>query len=124
MGTHRVNALPPCLYHLSLPFAAADFVDVSGSVLIFATQSFFSRPNTMRELLRAYVKSKPLIVLMETDEARGAIPGEELLHRLSTAEHMYKEWGLHRDLAEWQCTQPSAGELVQALFSRQTIEVR
>ena len=97
--------------------------------------SYFQRPNTMRELLRAVFDGKPLVLLLETDEKRGALGGKkctdpcaEVRQLLADASARFgdEKWNLDGEMEEWMRAQPpqstrqhtpTVAETCKALFA-------
>ena len=100
----------------------AEAVDASSSVLVFCSRSYFSSPNCARELLRAVVLHRPIILLFESDANRGGLACDEVHRELTALIKQSIGWGLHAEVQEWGQTMPTAAELHDALFKNEPIE--
>ena len=103
-----------------------EYLDVSGTVLVFCTQGYFQSLNCMRELVRAVLKSKPIICMLEPEERHGRLTPEEILQQLRLAEARYDEWGLSEEVRQWHAEgldpMPTADALYAALFAEDAVE--
>ena len=111
----------------------AEYLDKSAVVLILVSEGYFNSPNCMRELLRAFVTGKPIVVLAEPDSKKGGMTSEQVMQQLREAEAPYKKhgeefpskyvmWGLAREVEGWGYHMPSADVLHTALFDVEPIE--
>ena len=89
-------------------------VDRSFTVLIFVTEGYFKSPNCMRELLRAVLLRKK-IVIMGTQGA-GGVTIDELEAKLRQALLRLNGWGLDAEVEHWGYSVPSACMLKQELM--------
>jgi hypothetical protein len=95
-----------------------DDVDISRTVLVFITSGYFIRKNCVRELLRAYVKDKGIIALIEMEALLAGMEPSQIRERLATTEAKLEEWGLAREVDEWNVAPlPTAHNLTEALLS-------
>jgi len=95
-----------------------DDVDISRTVLVFCTSGYFLRKNCVRELLRAYVKDKPITALIEMETVLAGMQRSQIPERLATTEAKLEEWGLAREVDEWNVAPlPTAQNLADALLS-------
>lgn len=95
-------------------------VDCSYMVLIFATEGYFKSPNCMRELLRAVLLRKKIVV-MGTQGADG-VTIDNLEAKLGEALLRLKGWGLDAEVEHWGHSVPSAPMLKQELMRRPPTE--
>ena len=116
--------------------AGAEYIDVSSSMLCFCTKKYFESRACARELLRAVLRGKPLITVMEPDASRGGLMRRDIV-RLLTVEryppHNRKDapasqdwvarWALDHEVAEWgYAAVPTGEQIVDALFKHSPIE--
>ena len=80
--------------------------------------------NCMRELLRAVIKKKPIVALLEPDASRGGLTARQVHHKFAAAQvnSMYSAWGLEAEVAEWGHAVPGPQQLGVAVFRRGQIE--
>ena len=104
------------------------YLNLSMQVLVFASAGYFESQNCMRELLRAYLTKKPIIVVLDSEVKHGGLTRHQILEELR---HVHAErldsWTLRAEVKEWEQTDgtgpmPSAEELWSHLFSRPVIE--
>ena len=95
-------------------------VDHSYTVLIFATEGYFKSPNCMRELLRAVLCRKKIVV-MGTQGADG-VRIDDLEAKLGEALLRLKGWGLDAEVEQWGYSVPSARVLKKELMRRPPTE--
>ena len=95
-------------------------VDRSYMVLIFATEGYFKSPNCMRELLRAVLRRKKIVV-MGTQGADG-VTIVNLEAKLGEALLRLKGWGIDAEVEHWGHSVPSAPMLKQELMRRPPTE--
>ena len=116
--------------------AGGEYVDKSSVILIFCATRYFESRACARELLRAIVRGKPLIAVLESEERHGALSKEEMVSllteprsragKLTKNEHM--DWVSHWELdAEMQkldtfSHMPTSDDVTAALFAREPIE--
>ena len=63
----------------------AEYVDASSVTLIFVSEGYFNSENCMRELLRAILTSKDLVVLLEPDARHGGLSAAQRRPRAALA---------------------------------------
>ena len=122
-------------------------VDCSHVVLVFCTDGYFKSPNCMRELLRAALVNKPIILMgtqVRANRGRGQTrpptllphypechalaqgPGTVAIHevegRLEWTMDQLAPWGLEDEIHEWGCEVPTAAQLCEALFRAPPVE--
>ena len=51
----------------------AEYVDVSSTILVLVTKGYFQSPNCMREMMRAVVTGKPIVVMLEPEASHGGL---------------------------------------------------
>lgn len=108
----------------------ADAIDMSQCVLCFLTKGFFDskvahrpsaaaprtpinradarvalRQNCIRELLRALLRAKPIVLMLETDIARnGGVPKAEVWPKFRHVfEQLITRWELDAEVERWRC---------------------
>lgn len=79
----------------------AESVDVSCVILVFCTQGYFNSSNCMRELLRAVAIKKPILTVLEPDEAKGRLTRSQIHAQLKEADRYYRRWGLTDEVRTW-----------------------
>ena len=90
---------------------AEDLVHAS-RVLVYLTAGYFSSPNCMREALWATVLRKDVVLLLETERAKGGITLDEAREHLSEAFHgRFDEWKLISELEAWITAHPAAAAM-------------
>jgi hypothetical protein len=116
--------------------AGAEYVDVSKVVLVFCTVKYFQSRACARELLRAVLKGKPLIAVLEPDSSRGGMDREAIRALLLTerfrphgqpqapADQPWAvKWALHDEVAAWGYSAVPTGEAIfDNLFREDPIE--
>ena len=124
----------------------AEYVDVSGAVLCFCTGRYLESRACAREIFRAVLTGKPLITVLEPDEARGGLTREvieAILLKARYAPHFKKatwfgsgeksmtwadRWQLDGEVAKWskewgyEVVVPTGEQIVTALFALPPIE--
>lgn len=109
----------------------AEYVDKSSAVLVFGTAMYFESRACARELFRALLLKKPLIVVLEPDAKRGSLSREAIRSLLTkqrfnakgepddNGEHTWvSKWGLDGEVAAWGYpSAPTGEEIAAALFS-------
>lgn len=118
--------LPSCVTFLDVDDlkkgAGGEFVDASVIILVCCTQRYFQSQACARELLRAVLRGKPLIALIEPEARHGAFTIEEIRETLSDDAWAYS-WGLEGEMAALGYDKmPTGQELVDALFADYPIE--
>ena len=78
----------------------------------------------MRELLRAVLKRKRLIALIELDDKRGGLETGQVYTSLVTVHQRktYSAWGLTAEVLNWGHSIPSPEQLRTAIFRREIVE--
>lgn len=116
--------------------SGAEYIDVSKVVLVFCTTKYFRSRACARELLRAVLRKKPLIAVIEPDEARGGLNRENITALLTVARYSsfrdpkgtadrtwVARWALDQEIASWGYEEIPAGEqIIDALFASPPIE--
>ena len=106
----------------------AEFVDRSVVVLIFLSDGYFHSKNCVRELLRAVMLQKPLIVLGEAESFHGGLTLEQVTEQLDAAATRLEYWGLRDEMVKWLendqslLDMPTAGILLDSLLGAPTLE--
>ena len=100
----------------------AESVDLSHALLVFYSQGYTNSVNCVRELLRAFVMQKPLILLVESEMSRGGLMLDDLRVQLSAARGRCARWGLTGEVESWGYTIPTVDELHEALMAHEPIE--
>ena len=95
-----------------------EYVDRSRVVLAFLTSGYFQSKNCMRELLRAVLKKKRILPLLEPDENRGAMTPMEMYQELMMVQQTgkYATWGLEAEVATWSHEIPRPNRMRSAIF--------
>ena len=107
----------------------AEFVDNSSMVLVFFSAGYSSSVNCMRELLRAAVTGKPLVIMLESEVKHGGLSETEVRNQLTEAStpytkgdctytSMYQMWGLDTEVTSWGFETPLPNVLSAMLFAR------
>ena len=117
--------LPSCVTFLDVDNlthgGGGDFVDTSEVVLVCCTQKYFASKACARELVRAVLRNKPLIALLEQEERSGAMTVDQIQKALPT--DWSDSWGF---LDEFQPlgfeALPSGDDIFNALFLQDAIE--
>ena len=94
----------------------------SSQVVVFLADGYFTRPNTMRELLRAITSHKPIVAVF--DEHSAYMSKAELESSISMACLSFSKWGLDDDLRQWGAKPPTAAAIVKALTERPLLWTR
>ena len=116
--------------------AGAEYVDASSVVLIFCTEKYFQSRACAREILRAVLRGKPLIAVLEPDASRGGLDREairNLLIRERFPPHNQPgapcdqpwaaKWALDGEVTSWGYSAvPSGDAIFAALFADDPIE--
>ena len=81
----------------------------------------------MRELLRAVMKGKPIITILEPEKKHGGITYADVVEQLHQAMSSLDTWGLTAEVVQWQDDEglkerPTADELANALFNTEVLE--
>ena len=87
----------------------------------------------MREILRAVVKRKNILVMLEPARDKGGLTSEEFFRELHEADTMcekggkwysskYELWGLDKEVKTWGYHMPAAEDICNALFESDSIE--
>ena len=100
-------------------------IDVSNVVLCYLTQKWFTNTPCVREVVRAMVRGKKLIALLEHDQSdqHGGCTEAECIAVLKSHEYAQRLLGMEQQVAEWVCEMgenvrvPTGEEIVEALFS-------
>lgn len=124
----------------------AEYIDVSCSVLIFLSDGYFTSPNCTRELLRAVVTGKPIILMLELEEKHGGLrdvhrrPVKAAAIRQAIHGHLqaaasepcdkrgvsytnrYAMWELDVEVKEWGYEMPTPTDICNAFFASEPIE--
>ena len=107
----------------------AEYLNKSNIILIVCTKGYFDSKNCMREMLRAVLMDKQIIMLMEPEVDHGAMLKPEVRQALKDAEESgsYERWGLLDEVAEWHQYEnlppmPSCDEIMEKLFAMPLIE--
>ena len=82
----------------------------------------------MRELLRAVMKAKPIITMVEPEKKHGGVTYEDARESLEHAVDKFEEWGLAAEMRQWQQEEhlgaiPTARELINVLFQKDGVLV-
>ena len=102
--------------------AGGEFVDTSVVILVCCTRRYFQSQACAREILRAVLRGKPLVALIEPEARHGAFSIEEIKATLSDDAWAYS-WGLEGEMAALGYPKmPTGEELVNALFADFPIE--
>ena len=82
-----------------------EYVDCSTAFLIFVSKGYFQSVNCMRELLRAVMKGKPIVALVEPEQKHGGMTRQEVQQELREADGKYcARWGdanLSDEVRDW-----------------------
>ena len=105
----------------------AESVDSSQYILVFAMPVYFQKINCIRELVRAIVRDKPLILLLPDAEVHGEFT-QAMISDIVTDEWV-QQWALETLVSEWAADwdvadlkPPVASELCDALFKQPPLE--
>ena len=117
--------------------AGARYVDASNVVLVYCTEKYFLSRACARELLRAVLRRKPLIAVLEPDHGRGAMSLAEIQRKLlveifpphgspkgtkATCSWATK-WRLDGEVKKWGYKRiPTGEEIAASLFAKDAIE--
>jgi len=111
----------------------AEYVDVSVVVLIFASRGYFQSPNCMREILRAVVKRKPILAMLEPEREKGGLTQDEIFREVHEADttcekagkwysSKYVLWGLDAEVKDWGYHMPDGSDICNEVFESDPIE--
>ena len=105
-------------------------IDISDVVTCFCTRRFFNSGPCAREVLRAILRKKPIVALLETDQstAKGGLTEEQCRTILLDPEYLRKckeDWGclegFRREWAQPDLQLPTSKEIVTAFFAQAPI---
>ena len=123
--------------------AGAEYIDVSSVMLCFCTQKYFQSRACARELFRAQLQSKPLIAVLEPDQARGGLSIHEIKAVLTSAHYAHfgaddsaaadqtwdAQWRLDNEMAAWDVQwsgsglgRPTGEAIAASLFRQPALE--
>ena len=128
--------------------AGGEYVDRSSCILVFCTERYLKSRACARELFKAVLAHKPIIMVLEPLAKRGGLTREQITHVLMqedfaptttparvsthgplqedvTAAHVdwSAKWSLDGEVTSWgHACRPSGAELVDALFEHPPIE--
>ena len=125
---HRPRLTPPACVQVFLDVddlqsgRGAAEVAMSKVVVIFLSDGYLSRPNTMRELLRAMTLDK--LILGVFDEHSIYMEKHALKAAIDAACLSFPRWGLEVDLATWGAEVPSSADIFAALTARPLLWTR
>ena len=108
----------------------SEHIEHSSAVLVFCTDKYLKSRACARELFRAVLLKKPLIVVLEPDETRGGLSPEKIKHRLATERYApfrepnaakdqpwAKRWALEQEVTKWGFDEiPTGQQIIEALF--------
>uniref|UniRef100_A0A7S3C1C2 TIR domain-containing protein n=1 Tax=Haptolina ericina TaxID=156174 RepID=A0A7S3C1C2_9EUKA len=106
-------------------------IDVSGGVLCYCTQRWFTSHPCVREVVRAVLRKKPLIALLEADqsdihggytekECRRILMSEEYRDILTSTQMRLEVASWANDWGDESVRVPEGGDIVKALFEAST----
>jgi len=83
-------------------YDAEGYLERSRTVLVFCTKFYCDSQNTMRELVSAVGKQKPVIALVNLDESSGGLSLDAFKKQIISAESNFVRWGFGKDCPSGQ----------------------
>ena len=97
-------------------------VAISSHVIVFLSDGYLTRPNTVRELLRAMTLGKPILAVF--DEHSSYMCKDALWAAVEAACSNFVKWELVDDLSAWGALTPSPFEIFAALTAQPLLWTR
>ena len=128
-------ALPSCCIFLDVDNlskgSGTEQIDKSGSVLVYLTRAYFQKMNSMKELYRAVVNRRPIIVVLEPDASQDGGMSQSDIEALLTDAHidrfkLRKRYTAWKDKGEVAADgfdhAPGGADVAAALFAIKPVE--
>ena len=95
--------------------AGAEYVDLSRSVLVYATVKYFQSRACAREILRAVLRGKAFVTILEPDPAFGGLSMSQIREIITRS--WIEGWKLENEVFSWGYSRlPYAKEILDAFF--------